>query len=103
LTCRPLSSSARAPSHGGRWALQQTREERTQHLAERWCGPAARRDDVRGARRVYRQQVVDGVYRRDEGAWLDACFHCLHELGVGDGLPAVPGTASQRVLGPFGP
>jgi hypothetical protein len=30
-------------------------------LAERWCGQVAQCDDVRGARRLYRKQVVDGV------------------------------------------
>jgi hypothetical protein len=51
--------------------MGQTREEVAQNLAERLCWQAARRDDSRVARRLYRKQVVDGVYRLDEGALLD--------------------------------
>ncbi len=60
----------------------------------------ARRDDARGARRLYRTQVIAGVYRLDEGAWLDGFFHFLHELGVVDWLNTVQGTAVQRVMVP---
>jgi hypothetical protein len=41
-------------------------------------------DDARVARRLYRKQVVDGVYQLDEGALLDDFFDCLQELVVGD-------------------
>ena len=41
--------------------MEQTREAITQHLAERLCWQAARRDDARVARRLYRKPVVDGV------------------------------------------
>jgi hypothetical protein len=54
--------------------MEQIREELTQNLAERLCWLAARRDDVRVVRRLYRQQEVDGVYRLDEGALLDDLF-----------------------------
>jgi hypothetical protein len=81
--------------------MEQTREEMTQNLAERLCWQAARRDDVRVARRLYRKQVVDGVYRLDEGALLDDFFHFLHGLGVADWLTDVQGTAIQRVMVPF--
>jgi hypothetical protein len=80
--------------------MEQTREAMAQNLAERWCWQAARRDDSRVARRRYRQQVVEGVYRLDEGAWRDDFFHFLHELGVVDWLNAVQGTAVQRVMVP---
>lgn len=73
--------------------MKQTREVMAQNLAERWCWQAALRDDARVARRLYRKQVVDGVYRLDEGALLDACFSFLHELGVVDRLHDVQGTA----------
>ena len=47
--------------------MEQTREAMAQNLAERLCWQVARRDDTRVARRLYRKQVVDGVYRLDEG------------------------------------
>jgi hypothetical protein len=80
--------------------MEQTREAITQNLAERLCWQAARRDDSRVARRLYRKQVVDGVYRLDEGALLDDFFHFLDELGVVDRLNDVQGTAVQRVMVP---
>jgi hypothetical protein len=61
--------------------MGQSRGEITQNLAERWCCQAARRDDSRVARRLYRQQVVDGVYRLDAGAWLDDFCSFLQERG----------------------
>ena len=76
--------------------MKQTREEVAQHLAERWCWQAARRDDSRVARRLYRRQVVDGVYRLDEGALLDDLFSCLPPLGVVDWRHEVHRTAIQR-------
>ena len=81
--------------------MGQTREAITQNLAERLCWQAARRDDSRVARRLYRKQVVDGVYRLDEGALLDDFFHFLQELGVVDLLEDVQGTAIQREMVPF--
>jgi hypothetical protein len=80
--------------------MEQTREAMAQNLAERLWWQAARRDDSRVARRLSRTQVVEGVYRLDEGALLEDFFHCLHELGVVDWLNAVQGTAMQRVMGP---
>src|SRR6266511_6011352 len=96
----PLSTRGRAPIHRGRWAMGQTRGEIDQNLAERLCWQAARRDDARVARRLYRKQVVDGVYRLDEGALLDNFFSFLHELGVVDRLGDVQGTAVQREMVP---
>ena len=64
-------------------------------------GRSARRDDTRVARRLYRKQVVDGVYRLDEGALLDDFFSFLQELGVGDWLSDVQGTAVQREMVPL--
>jgi hypothetical protein len=55
--------------------MGQTHDEITQNLSERWCWQGARRDDTRVARRLYRKQQVDGVYRLDEGAVLDDFFH----------------------------
>jgi hypothetical protein len=81
--------------------MEQTREEIDQNLAERLCWQAARRDDSRVARRLYRKQVVDGVYQLDEGALLDDFLYFLHELGVVDLLNDVQGTAVQREMVPF--
>ena len=64
--------------------MGQTRDEIAQNLAERLCWQVARRDDSWVARRLYRKQVVDGVYRLDEGALLDDFFCFLHQLGVVD-------------------
>ena len=41
--------------------MRQPQDEITQNLAERMYWEVARRDDARVARRLYRQQVVDGV------------------------------------------
>ena len=80
--------------------MQQTGAEVTQHLAERWCWQAARRDDARVARRLYRRPVVDGVYRLDEGALLEDLFYFLPQLGVVDWLHDVYRTAIQREMVP---
>jgi hypothetical protein len=81
--------------------MKQTREAIAQNLAERLCWQVARRDDSRVARRLYKKQVVDGVYQLDEGALLDDFFHFLQALGVGDWLSEVQGTAVQREMLPF--
>jgi Transposase DDE domain len=81
--------------------MAQTREEIAQNLAERLCWQVARRDDSRMARRLYRKQVVEGVYQLDEGALLDDFVYFLRELGVVDGLRDVQGTAVQREMVPF--
>ena len=75
--------------------MAQTREEIDQNLAERLCWQAARRDDSRVARRLYRKQVVEGVYQLDAGAVLDDFCYFLQELGGGDWLGDVQGTAVQ--------
>jgi hypothetical protein len=77
-----------------------SREVITQNLAERLCWQAAQRDDARVARRLYRKEVVDGVYRLDEGALLDDFFHFLQELGVLELMEGVQGTALQREMVP---
>jgi hypothetical protein len=64
--------------------MPQTREVIDQNLAERLCWQAADRDDSRVARRLYWQQVVNGVYQVDAGALVDDFFYFLQELGVGD-------------------
>jgi hypothetical protein len=56
--------------------MAQSRETIAQNLAERLCWQAASRDDARVARRLYRKQVLDGVYQLDEGALLG----CVDEL-----------------------
>jgi hypothetical protein len=80
--------------------MGQTREALTQNLAERLCWQAAQRDDARVARRLYRKEVVDGVYRLDEGALLDDFFQFLRELGVVELMEGVQGTALQREMVP---
>lgn len=83
--------------------MQQTREEVAQHLAERWCWQAARRDDARVARRLYWRHVVDGVYRLDDGALLHDLFSFLPPLGVVDWRHEVHRTAIQREMVPVVP
>ena len=83
--------------------MGQSQAEVAHNLAERVCWQAARRDDSRVARRLYNQQVVDGVYQLDEGARLDDFFYVLQELGVGDWLGEVQGTAVQREMVPVVP
>jgi hypothetical protein len=80
--------------------MGQNREALTQNLAERLCWQAAQRDDARVARRLYRKEVVDGVYRLDEGALLDDFFQFLRELGVLELMEGVQGTALQREMVP---
>jgi Transposase DDE domain len=81
--------------------MGQTHDEITQNLAERLCWQVARRDDTRIARRLYRKQLVDGVYRLDEGALLDDFFHFLRAIEVMALLEQVHGTAIQREMIPF--
>jgi hypothetical protein len=83
--------------------MRQTDDEVTQQVAERWCWEVARRDDARVARRLYRTQEVDGVYRLDAGAVLDEFFHVLQAVGVMARLEAVHGTAIQREMLPYVP
>jgi hypothetical protein len=45
--------------------MAQTRDATNQHLTKRWCWEGAHRDDTRVARRLYRKQVIDKVYRLD--------------------------------------
>jgi Transposase DDE domain len=80
--------------------MGQNRAALTQNLAERLCWQAAQRDDARVARRLYRKEVVDGVYRLDEGALLDDFFQFLRELGVLELMEGVQGTALQREMVP---
>jgi Transposase DDE domain len=81
--------------------MGQTRDETTRNLAERLCWEVARRDDERVARRLYRKQVVDGVYRLDEGALLDDFLHSLQAIGVMALLEQACGAALQRAMLPF--
>ena len=81
--------------------MQPTRDEIRQNLAKRLCWEVARRDDRRVARRLYRKQVIAGVYRLDEGALLDDFFHYLEDVGGMALLAEVHGTAMQREMVPF--
>jgi hypothetical protein len=81
--------------------MGETRNEITQNLAERLCWEVARRDDSRVARRLYRKQLVDGVYRLDEGALLDDFLHFLQAIGVMALLEEVHGAAIHRQMLPF--
>jgi hypothetical protein len=80
-----------------------TRAAIGQNLAARLCWQAAGRDDSRVARRLYRKQVVDEVYRLDAGAWLDDFCHVLQERGVVPLIQRVQAKGSQRERLPFGP
>jgi hypothetical protein len=81
--------------------MGQTFDEITQNLAERLCWEVARRDDSRVARRLYRKQLVDGVYRLDEGALLDDFFHFLQAIGIMGVLEEAHGAAMPRQMVPF--
>lgn len=81
--------------------MQPTHDVITQNLAERLCWEVARRDDSRVARRLYRKQEIDEVYRLDEGALLDEFFHFLQAIGVMALLEQAHGAAMQREMLPF--
>jgi hypothetical protein len=81
--------------------MEQTREAITPHLAARLCWQVARRDDSRVARRLDRTQVVDGVYPRDAGAWLDEFLDFLRALGVVAWMADVRGQGIAREMGPM--
>jgi hypothetical protein len=81
--------------------MGQTHDAMTQNLAERLCWEAARRDDSRVARRLYRKPLVDGVYRLDEGALLDDFGHFLQAIGVMALLQEAHGAAIHRQMVPF--
>jgi hypothetical protein len=83
--------------------MRQTNDELAQNVAERLCWEGARRDDSRVARRLYRKQEVEGVYRLDEGAVLDEFFHFLDQIGVMALLAEVHGRAMQREMVPYVP
>lgn len=78
--------------------MRHRRDEITENLAERLCWEVARRDDSRVARRLYRKQEIDGVYRLDEGAVLDDFFHFLQAVGVMPLLEQSQGAAIQREM-----
>ena len=74
------------------------RSRRTWRSACVGKGPAG---TIRASRGAWsRTQVVDGVYRLDEGAVWDDLFHVLRALGVMDLLADVQGTAIQREMVP---
>jgi hypothetical protein len=81
--------------------MGQTRDETTQNLAERLCWEVASRDDSRVARRLYRKQVIDSVYRLDEGAVLDDFLHFLQSLGVMTLFEQACAAGIRREMVPF--
>jgi hypothetical protein len=81
--------------------MGQTPDGMPQNRAERWCWEVARRDDSRVARRLYRTQLVDGVYRLDEGALLDDFLHFLRARGVMARWEDAHGAAIHRAMLPF--
>jgi hypothetical protein len=81
--------------------MGQAPDEITYNLAERWCWQVTQRDESRMTRRLYRKQVVDGVYRLDEGPTLDDFFHFLQAIGVMSLLEEAHGAAIQREMVPF--
>jgi hypothetical protein len=83
--------------------MGQTHAESTPHLAARVCWQVARRDDTRGARRLYRTPPGEGVSRLDAGAgWEEGC-HGLPRRGVLVLLAQGPGAAIPRALVPAVP
>jgi hypothetical protein len=57
--------------------MEQTQDEITQNLAERLCWQVTQRDVTRMARRLYRKQLVDGVYGLDKGGcWTASSTSC---------------------------
>ena len=62
--------------------MEQPREAIPTNLAERWGRQVARRDEVRVARRLDRQPLVDGVYPLEAGALLEEFFHVRREWGI---------------------
>ena len=80
-----------------------TPDETPPHLAERWGGASARRDESRVARRLSRTPAVEGGYRLEAGAWRDDVFPFLQAIGVMSRREEAHGAAVQRELGPVGP
>src|SRR5438045_3537591 len=90
------------PVSTGPWSRACLRRSRASRQAASTpsSGLGARRDDTRIARRLYRKQLVDGVYRLDEGALLDDFFHFLQAIEVMALLEQVDGTAIPREMLP---
>jgi hypothetical protein len=78
-------------------------DARTQHVAEWWGWEVARREETRVARRRYRQQEAEGVYRLAAGAVVDDGGHVLQRLGVMALLAQGHGAAIHREMVPDGP
>jgi hypothetical protein len=81
--------------------MRQIKDELPQNLAERLCWEVARRDDTRVARRLYRQQAVNGVSRLDAGVLVDDFFQFLRTIGVTALLEEAHGAAIQREMVPY--
>jgi hypothetical protein len=83
---------------GGRWDRHEERSIKTWPNGCVGRLPVATTSGWHGG--LYRKQVVDGVYRLDEGALLDDFFYFLQQLGVVDLLNDVRSTAIQREMVP---
>lgn len=83
--------------------MGQAWDEIPPNVAERLCWEVARRDGARVARRLYRQQAVDGADRLDEAAVLDDFFYVLQAIGVMTLLEEVHGIAIQYEMVRFVP
>jgi hypothetical protein len=81
--------------------MTQSREEIENNLMERLCWVVARRDDSRVARRLYRKETVDGVYRLDAPALLDGFFYFLKEVGVFSLMEQLHGEDVRRQMVDF--
>jgi hypothetical protein len=95
----PWSASAGRPTREaeGPWGTPMTRSRSTWRCG--WVG-RSRRDDARIARRWYRTHLVEGGYRLDEGALLEAFLPGLQALGVMTWLEEAHGVTLQRQLIP---
>jgi hypothetical protein len=99
----PLSARAEGPAgaEGDRGSRPGKRARRTWRHAGVGRRRAAMRRAWRGA--WSRQQVVDGMSQRDDGALVDDGFHGVRPRGGLDRRAGVQGPARQRAMGPVGP
>jgi hypothetical protein len=83
--------------------MAHTRDKMNQTLAERLGWQLSRRDDSRVAGRLYRKQVVDGVYRLDKGTLQNDFFRFLNQVGTMALLAEAHGMTIQRGMAHFVP
>lgn len=82
------------------WPTVQRQEDVKTKPVERLEWRLARRDDPRGARRLWQKQGV-AIYRLDEGASLGAFVHFLEGVGELTLMRPVRGEATQREMVAF--